>query len=453
MTKAAFALMAILVPFQAFSLNPDPPQGAGPLPDLSKGARAGAIVTGEHVPQYRHMLPGEVVDLVERGEFSFEAVLRPREPKQFEVNSAQSSAELEMSADGVLRDVPQRGLELKRFDVSPHGETDTKQRAYKVLWNAVGALWNYRSFLVDFDALIFQKSDTAVHKIGFRLERIYPLSLGMAPGTLTPVFREKISAVRPEIIKNLSWLTLRFFGPNEDYVWAASPMVNQIRQMTGSNRSDLMFAKAFAPDDLLGWSGKVENIEPQSLSFLPMLVPLVDSPQVSASKTGECSATSFAKDRGIVLNLESQRFKGAAAWVPTNVVMALRNVWRIEAISRDPYSSDTRQVLYFDAESGLPVYRVVWDQGGRLSKVIVGMLRSILSDDKKSMVAWAGESVIKADVGSRLVLAVSDFSWCGTATSGQTLNEFDPASFVRFESQTVPEKKLEQRLKSEDISD
>lgn len=449
--KAAFALL--IVPTLAFCSDPEPPKGSGPLPDLSKGATAGVVVTRESARQYRQMLPPEVVDLVEQGEFSFEAVLKPREPKHFQVSSAPLSSELDVSPEGMLRAVPEKGLESKRCNVSLDGDRDAKQRAYQVMWNSVAALWEYRSFAADCSALILQKSESAVHTVGFRVERIYPLSLGASPGTLKPVFREKISATRPEAIRNLSWLTLRFFGPNEDYLWAASPVVNQIRQMTGSNRSDLMFAKAFAPDDLVGWSGKVENMEAQSLSLVSMLVPLVDGPQGVVTKTGECSKVSFANGTGIALNAQSRRFKDAAAWVPTNIVMALRHVWRLEGVSRDPYSLDARQVLYFDVDSGLPVYRVVWDQAGRLSKVTMAMLRSIADDERQSVLLWAGESIMKADVGSRLVLVVDDFSWCGTSMPGRTLNEFDPASFVAFESPPGREKKLEQRQKSDDISD
>jgi hypothetical protein len=276
-------------------------------------------------------------------------------------------------------------------------------------------------------------------------------------GKEQPVFREKISALKPAAIEKLSWLTLRFFGPGEDFVWAASPMINSIRQMTGSNRSDAIFSRMLAPDDLFVWSGKNELVEPISISAEQLLVAVVESQDASIEKQGACVTRSLAGASEVQLNVESGRFGGAGGWVPTNVVMVLRDVWKIDVTSRDPYTNDVRHVIYIDIDTGLPVYKVVWDQAGRVSKVIGGILRTVSDELYGTHAVWGGSYMLQPSDGGRTVALVSELARCDSTVPGKNLIDFDPSSFVLFEAKSKvspePEKKLEQVDKADDILD
>lgn len=435
----------------AWAADPDLPKGAGPLPDVSAGAKAGALVTSQHAHLYRMLLPREVADLLEQGELAFEAVRSPKEPSRF-VRIVPQLGELESS--GVLRST-------SGFSPLPHGlfalgegiSVEPTLLAFKVLWNSAASMWRYRSFAVGVSMYLFQRSEMAPRKLEFEVERIHPLSLGVAPGTLAPVFREKISARKPAAINGLSWLTLRFFGTTEDFVWVGSPITRSIRQMTGSNRSDQIFSAAFAPDDLFVWSGKVEAVEPRDVSQVALLVPILEVKDAGLSKQESCVTRTFVAESGLALQCESPRFTGTGGWIPTNTVMALRNLWRVDLVSRDPFSAEPRQTLYVDQSSHVPVYRLVWDQAGRLKRVTIGILRSVDVGPQERDVILAGQTIVHAQDGRRVALVYDSLSYCEEYGPRRKLTDFDPSSFVVFEKETPADKKLAEEPKSEDSLD
>ncbi len=433
--------------------DPDIPKGVGPLPEFAKGARAGAIVTAEHIHAYRSILPKEVADLVQQGEFAFEAVKSPREPMRFAKVAGSQASDIQVLPSGELQGLPADSLPSPLFVLGDSIGADSKQFAYKALWNAAAAMWQSPVFALNFSAYIFPKADVAPHKLEFELTRIHPRALGGAPGSLQPIFREKISATKPSAIQSLSWLTLRFFGLGEDFVWVASPVNRRIRQMTSSNRSDSIFKGVFTPDDLLVWSGKVELVEPTGVTQVPLLVPMFEGKESALTKQESCDVRSFQSEGAIALNHQSSRFKSASRWIPTNTLMVLRHTWRIELTSRDPFSNESRGVLYIDRESGLPVYRIVWDSAGRLRKVSIGIIRSLETGKDEKHQFIAGQIIVFPNEDRRLVLLSDRLKDCHQYSTGLTLRDFDPQTFVTFEPRPEKEKRVEELNKSEDSSD
>lgn len=449
--------LPLILSISIASADPEVPSGAGPLPDPLKGAKAGAVVNAKHSSLYRKLLPPEIAELLDVGEFQFEAMFQPREPERWRSPKSRGSDGFEVMSSGELRSVPQTGLRASMFEVPRVVQGDHQQLAYKILWNSAGVLAQSKIITNHLKIAIFQRSDASPHWIEFAVERLYPLGLGQAVGIEKPVFREKISALKPAAIEKLSWLTLRFFGPGEDFVWAASPMINSIRQMTGSNRSDAIFSRMFAPDDLFVWSGKNELLEPASISSQPLLVMIVEARETSSEKQGPCVTKTFSDVSNVQLNVDSHRFAGAGGWVPTNTVMVLRDAWRIEVSSRDPFTNDVRQAIYIDKDSGLPIYKVVWDQAGRVVKVVGGILRAVSDEGEGSNVLWGGAYILQPADGGRTVVLANEFSRCDSMVAGKGLKDFDPSSFVTFEPKSKEpserEKKLEQTEKAVDILD
>ncbi len=409
------------------------PKGVGPLPDYSKGAKVGAIVTSQHINLYRTLLPAELAELVEQGEFAFEAVKAPREPGRYAVSWGSQG---QLGSGGELKQIPPLPLQSGLFSPGTVVAGDQKQFAYEALWNTAASLWRYHSVAIGVSAYLFAKPTAQPHKVEFLLERIHPQALGGAPSTLQPVFREKISAIKPSVISGLAWLTLRYLGKAEDFVWVASPVVHTIRQVTGSNRSDQLFSGVFSPDDLLVWSGKVELVEPVSVSYVPRLVAVLDSQAVPVSNPSEgCLRVAHSAEAALTLQCQSQRFKNVGSWTPANTVMVLRGVYRIEVATRDPFSADSRQVLYVDRESGLPVYRMVWDQSGRLQRFSMGVMRSIELSEGLRVPTLAGQITAYNQDGRRLVLEYDTWTVCDRYVPGRALEDFDPSTFVKFADQ------------------
>jgi hypothetical protein len=425
--------------------DPAVPKGAGPLPDLSKGAKVGVTVTAQHAQLYRMLMPPEVASMLDRGEFAFEAVVKPREPARFETQRQSDASLPTITSSGVVNDTSGgRAFISPMFDLPRSAMGDLTSVAYKVLWNTASLTWRYASFASTQSVLIFTTPEGEPRKLEFDVERVHPRKLGEVTGTLEPIFRERISARKPSAIESLSWLTLRFFGNGEDFVWAASPVINAIRQITGSNRSDAMFTGVFSPDDLFVWSGKVELVEPSGLTLLPMLVPLLEAKETKVEAREGCVIRTTRGEGGVVLNYQSARFKGAGGWVPTNTVMGLRAVWRMDLTSKDPFSLDPRQTLYVDRDTGLPVYRVVWDDAGRLRRVTVGILRSFQQEGGPAEVALAGQVQVHGSSTGRLMLLTDSFVTCTGYQPGRSKVDFDPSTFVRFSpSDAKSQKKLE----------
>lgn len=454
---ASIVIFPLILSISIASADPEVPPGTGPLPDPRKGAKAGALVNAKHSSLYRRLLPPELAELLDVGEFQFEALLQPREPERWMGPKAAGSEGFEVMLSGELRSVPQTGLRASMFEIPRVVQGDHRQLAYKILWNTAGALAQSRIISNHLKIAIFQRADVPPHWVEFLVERLYPLGLGQSVGQEKPFFREKISALKPAAIEKLSWLTLRFFGLGEDFVWAASPMINSVRQMTGSNRSDAIFSRMFAPDDLFVWSGKNELVEPVSISSQQLLVMIVEARETTSEKQGSCVTKAFSDVSEVQLNVDSHRFAGAGGWVPTNAVMVVRDVWRIEASSRDPFTNDVRQAIYIDKDSGLPSYKVVWDQAGRVIKVVVGLLRSVSDEAQGPHAVWGGALILQPGDGGRTVIVTKELSRCDSMVTGKGLIDFDPSSFVIFETNhkgpSVQEKKLEQSDKADDILD
>jgi hypothetical protein len=434
------SLLFLLAPIiSAFADDVDLPNGSGPLPDLSRGAKSGALVSTQHIHLYRSLLPREVAQLSERGEFAFEAVRNPKQPGKFFIAPGPTKSTLTGKGlnGGVIVD-PGGGKAMLSplFEPPQSVGPDDQATAFKILWNAASLTWRHAYLSASLSTLMFNSVESGAqpNKLEFLVERIHPRLLGGdGIGTLEPIFRERILARKPAALSKLGWLTLRYFGSLEDFVWGSSPVINQTRQLTGSNRSDQIFSGIFAPDDLFVWSGKVELVEPSGLKLVPLLVPIFEvkgDPVVRDSGVDGCIGRVFSNRGAIDLNYQNERFKGAGPWVPANTVMALRWVWRIDLAGRDPFSLDARQTLYIDRDTGLPVYRVVWDHGGRLRKVVIGIVRALDIDDQRAEPFLGGEVIIHGSGAGRLVLLVDRLNQCMRYPgSSVSIDDFDPGQF------------------------
>jgi hypothetical protein len=427
--KAIVSIISVLAPVCAWASPLTAPEGVGPLPDLQGGAKAGALVTKGYIDKYRALIPPELAELVDRNEFAFEAVLRPKSGDLLGDPQGASSSQYSVDEKGGISPLPVSTTGLFFTVPQTEGEfLEAKSYGWRILWNTTVALWKLKSLTATTNLVTFSAGTNEGKRADFSISRIYPPSLGQSPGTLKPMFREKISAITPQPLVGLTWLTLRFLGASSDYMWAASPINGQVRQMTGSNRSDALFTGAFSPDDLFVWSGKVEGVEPTSVKLVQMLIPVVEgAATVQATSNDICGTTDFSKSSPIDLNLSTQRFEDLPGWVPTNVRMTLRSLWRMEMMTRDPFSLDARQTLYVDADTMLPVYRVVWEQDGRMKRFVMGILGRVPTREG-SAPGWRGQIMIVPGAANRSVLTLQRLETCSRLIQGRNIIDFDPSS-------------------------
>lgn len=446
--RTVVLVASILAPMLAWASPVDVPDGVGPLPDLQGGAKTGALVTKGYIDKYRGLIPPELAELVDRDEFAFEAVSRPKSGDLLGEAQSASSSQYSVDDKGTLSPAPVSAIGLFFSVPESEGEyIDPKSFGWRILWNTTVAQWRLKSFTAATSLVTFGAGTNEGKRVDFAVSRIYPPALGQSPGTLKPMFREKISAVTPQPLLGLTWLTLRFLGASPDYMWAASPINGQVRQITGSNRADSIFTGAFSPDDLFVWSGKVEGVEPSSVKLVKMLIPVVEGASTTQATNNEiCGTTDFSKASPIDLNLSTQRFSDLPGWIPTNVRMTLRALWRIEMTTRDPFSLDARQTLYVDADTMLPVYKVIWEQDGRMKKFVMGILGRVPTREGSGP-GWRGQITIVPGASSRSVLTLQRLETCSQLIPGKNIIDFDPSSIgskpAKVKGTPTPEPEVE----------
>ena len=456
------SLSALLL-LWSLPLGADAQGVGGPLPDFQKGAKSGVIVRREHAEMYRDLLPEPVVDLIASGELSFEAALNPRTDGLFRQWYGDAPPQPILNDDGGVTLAQGQGLPqlfslpigaLPSASTSPN---DVAAVSRKILWNANAWLWSKQSISHRLLLSVFPGPKNRPKQLEFGWERIYPQTLGPVPGTISPLFREKVSAKAPKILEGLTYLTLRFIGGEEDRVWSASPVTQRVRQLTGSNRSDVLFGGAFSLDDLMVWSGKVEDVDPKIVSRREFLVPIVDlPPTLGGGQPNGCSSLQLDGAAQIALNSQSRRFPEAAGWVPSNVLFVKRPLYRVEVASKDPFSLDARQVLYIDAGTFVPIYKVSWDAQGRVRRLVMGVLRAVAQPNGGSASVVVGEALVDLVGQGRSFVMSRNIEVCSAYTPGRELRNFDPSAIVttppKGAVQEKPEEKGSERANKDGVT-
>lgn len=295
-------------------------------------------------------------------------------------------------------------------------QTDTKTAEFPVqlLWNAQALMWKNPVWFGDYSMQRVKnsKSDQIVRGVW---KRVYPATLPEPP-KIPQLFRERIEVLDPKSLNHYSWLTFRFFGrEEEDYVMIYSPIINQSRQLTGSNRSDPFLPGLFSVDDLFGWSGKIEWVDPTFQGETTMLLPYIDEKSVSFKERGSCNSAT----------LLSRQVADRMQFIPSIFTWTPRKVWEIELTQREPFASYGRTVLYIDTELLLPVLRVVYDRGGKFLKVTI--LTSVVQNNEKNpQIFPISLTMLSADGQLSEQLMFEELSQCSEFPEGMSLGEFDP---------------------------
>ncbi len=412
------------------------PAGVGPLPLLSSSTSTGAIVASDSVRSYRTILPEPLFDLVQSGEWSFEAAKLPPAAQDYGAASA-AAASVRVASSGELSPIPGKitgPLFLADAGVLGDGE-NFSTRAYKVLWNVATLLWSSPYSNSELSLSVFRESIAGGRRVHWSVQRVYPGHFDTHPGTLAPLFREKISGVLPTVLDGLHWLTIRSLGEVDDYVWVASPITGHVRRMSATNRSDQIFAGAFSPDDLFVWSGKVERVKPTAMTRQTLLVPfarraLIEvAAEAKDSSAGRCQKHTAEASAVVELNESSRRFRDVAAYVPTNVVMSPRRVVRVDFASHDPFSRDVTTSLFVDEETNVPVYKIVFGRDGRMSQFVVGVVGRVVTGQKAQPLPVA-QVILHAPKKDRAVIVMDAVTVCRDFPANISFATFDPGQLV-----------------------
>ena len=265
-------------------------------------------------------------------------------------------------------------------------ERDADQRSAgdKILWNIHSHFWGEKFVGTRVD-LRWGNSWKGVRRIQGGLERAYLPQLE-PKSTSDQFFRERVLIHQPSSLSSLGWLSFRFQSPAEDVLWIRSPALHAVRQLTGTNREDPLLDSSVALNDLFVWSQSPRQVEVTGLTETEIVVPFYNRKPSSLTQFGPCLVT--VPDGGALWNGASQRFPDARPWVPTAARFVPRKVWKIEIRNVDPFSLLSRQALYVDKETFLPVYKIHFGTKGEILRFFGAVWSRAGTEDRRHIAPY-----------------------------------------------------------------
>lgn len=208
--------------------------------------------------------------------------------------------------------------------------------------------------------------------------------------------KDIIFGVAPYDVVGVSTMTWWHTDPDKwQSIWAYVPTIRRVRRLTASNSSEGMFGSAIARDDVYGWGGKIQYMNWKLFGVQEMLVPIAPSGMEKAMVPSDPSPKklpadpTLIKDRGQIPPgqvaritwSEEERVKPGyevpgwpgAAWAPTNLKLAKRQCWVVEATPKDPYYSYGRRIVYIDQTAYWAYWGVLYDRAGEFWKTMLYM--------------------------------------------------------------------------------
>ena len=286
-----------------------------------------------------------------------------------------------------------------------------------------------------------------------------------------PVWSEKeaLQLHTPSVVLGFAEIMWRTTGLGEDRFWIHSPVIGKTRELHPANRDDPFLDGILSVEDLFVFSGKLQVVDPKVVAEREMLVgfaslepilveensgpvksaaavernllanglppavqaapgsPGVSSaglrpdavssqaPEFLSAATAKGLATArgtFRRNDGstssVQWNHETQTFTNFPLWNSTSSVLVPRKVWILELWPLSPFAVWGKILLVVDQETFLPVYKLVYDQTGKLQRVVIGGWSLARSKDSAVVFPFcAYVTAIKAD-GTEAVTVSTD---------------------------------------------
>lgn len=433
------------------------PLGVLPLSEPGSGAITGTVINSENAPFYKEILLPELYRQIRFHGAAIDAARSLRYEIKSDDNWNKGTETLvgvakNISSDGALQfDFPlTRGFlfgspnslaaewdaassakkkeGLVDSKAEPKQDVDTSVLAQKILWNSASAVWSH-GFIDYHFRLLWLKQGKAFRNVRGNFARVYPWLID-SNFKLPQFFREKFTFYYPQPLNGLSWLTFRFQDSEDDLIWAYSPAIMKVRELTGSNRSDSLVTSSVSADDFLGWSSNATFQRAKVVGKSTLLVPF---PSVDISNLDAALKPCYklvnpggSADQGI-WNFETPKFPNGADWLPVKGIFIPRSVFKLELSTRDPYSLYGREELFIDVETMLPVYKNVFDRAGRYWKTIIAAWGFASTEDRSRRIMYPGFQIVLDVLNKKeFVMDYSRLRVCDSYPQDSDLSFFDP---------------------------
>jgi hypothetical protein len=206
--------------------------------------------------------------------------------------------------------------------------------------------------------------------------------------------KDIIFGVAPYDVVGVSTLEWWHTDPTQwQSIWAFVPTIRRVRRVTASNTSEGLFGSIIARDDPFGWAGKIQYMNWKLIGVQDVLVPIGPTGMEKAVLPGEAAPKKLASDLtmikdkagitagqvGRVTWTEEERMKvgydtpgwQGVAWAPSQLKLAKRKCWVVEATPKDPYYAYGRRVVYLDRVVYWGFWATLYDRAGEYWKTLM----------------------------------------------------------------------------------
>lgn len=417
--------------------------------ELEESQRPFVLVTSANLDIARELIVPELVSIVDSGEIEMPVIPRLnfswRRSDEWE---AATSRRVGLKAGEVNYYPTQKMVTGFPFGRKQNllEDENAARVARRILWNLQSNFWSQGATHLAFN-LVWLQDEKLQAAFNGHHRRLYPHSTAVVAGGAL-LFRERFKFTAPRAVANFSWLSFRFVGSREDMLWIHSPAIGKTREVTGLNRLDPFFRTVLTPDDWFTWSGKLDQLEVKLLGTMNLLAPFPQERLVKLpSRVNGCVAVPALSDLEILgeqeelkWNFERRRFFQGAGWLPNKVIYAPREMFRIEIMPHEPYSTYGRQVLYVDSESMLPLYKIVYDKSGQLYKLVMSAFAYGITEGKREKVFFPYLTVVHdfLQQSSALVRFVG-FKYCNQPSAEFGSDYFDPGHLAGVDVELIEE--------------
>lgn len=407
------------------------------LPQAGGASGQGVVIDQSNAAQYRTLIISPLFDSVQSGEWSMQVIKSPNFKWRYDLNSATSDPvrldEKTFKAVANEAALKVQAIPFKIIDsFEGLSEEELNRVGQAMLYNFESLLWKQQLLSLDFSLLWFT-NDALRERFSGSFSRVYS-SLLEGPTRQVQLFRELLKFEKPEALSDYQWLSFRFLNERKDLLWMFSPAINKVRQLTSSNRSDPLYRTILSLEDIFGWSGQLKELKVLEIAKERALVPMAFFEHDLLKPADEHCLTVDQFQRKSALgrstlrwNFESRRFMQARPWVATGSIYTPRDLYRVSFVSMDPYVKHGRQVLYLDASSFMPVYKIVYNRGGMPEKFVVTTFGLASTEDQSAERFYPAYTTVQSfDSKIAVILAYDQVRYCSAFPKDLSLADFDP---------------------------
>ncbi len=241
-----------------------------------------------------------------------------------------------------------------------------------------------------------------------------------------------ISVRKPYDLAGTSVMLWRYLSAKADVNFSYIPAIRRVRRTTPANRSDGFVGSDFSVDDILAYDGKIPDFDFRLIRKQEALVPFA-SPDTIGIEVTEEGEWEMAKDRPHLRYGYHDKEGQRAPWAPVSSIYTKRDVWVIEARSKDPYYNYGTQYMWVLTDTWGPTYKTVHDRGDKFWKFMsVDTAGYQTKDETVKFVSWLDHVIVdpRRDHGTIITLMRPETLYVINAELD--LNDFSLGGFQKY---------------------